>query len=335
MSSDPAIERAVDTLRRGGLVAFPTETVYGLGADALNESAVARLFAVKGRPRTHPLIVHLGSGDWLDGWARVVPPAARRLAEAFWPGPLTMILQRSRRVPDAVTGGQDTVGLRVPGHPLALDLLRRFGGGIAAPSANRFGAVSPTTAAHVRLDLGDDVDVIVDGGPCDVGIESTIVDLSNGAPAILRPGYVTAAQIEAVVGVPVQRIRREAPRVPGSLESHYAPRTPLEVLTRGALAMRLAESAEPVAGLAVMSFELPDADRRRVRLFIEPSRDPARYAHEFYAALRELDAAGAKRILIEWPPAGPAWEGVRDRLRRAAGPGTAEPERDDREDLGP
>ena len=191
------IARAVATLRAGGLVAFPTETVYGLGADAANPEALARLYAVKRRPVEHPVIVHLGRADDLDAWARTVPRPARLLAEACWPGPLTLVLERTARVPDAATGGLDTVGLRVPAHPLALELLAEFGGGLAAPSANRFGRVSPTTAAAVSAELGDDVDQILDGGPCAIGVESTIVDCTQGEPRILREGGIPREQIEA------------------------------------------------------------------------------------------------------------------------------------------
>src|SRR5688500_12546066 len=197
-ANDWQLDRAVEMLRAGGIIALPTETVYGLGADADNEAAVRKVFAAKGRPADHPVIVHLASGAQIDQWATDIPPAARTLADAFWPGPLTIILKRSPRALDVVTGGLDTVGLRVPSHPVAQHLLTRFGGAIAAPSANRFGRVSPTTAEHVRQEFGSAVDLILDGGDCQVGLESTIVDLSSGASAILRPGFVTAEQIEAV-----------------------------------------------------------------------------------------------------------------------------------------
>ncbi|HEV7536585.1 MAG TPA: L-threonylcarbamoyladenylate synthase, partial [Acidimicrobiia bacterium] len=194
----PDVAEAVAVLRRGGLVAFPTETVYGLGADANNPAAVERLFAVKGRPRSHPVIVHLGDPMALKEWASEVPAEAWALAEAFWPGPLTLILPRADRVPDAVTGGAATVGLRVPAQPLALELLEAFGDGVAAPSANRFGRVSPTTAAHVRADLGSDVDLVLDGGMCRVGVESTIVDLSSAVPAVLRLGGTSTEALAEV-----------------------------------------------------------------------------------------------------------------------------------------
>ena len=235
--SSAEIARAAAILRAGGLVAFPTETVYGLGADASNAQAVAKIFAAKGRPQDHPLIVHLAGVDWLPQWAREIPPAAHKLAAAFWPGPLTLILKRAAGVPDCVTGGQDSVGLRIPGHPVALELLRAFAGeeggrrfsGIAAPSANKFGRISPTSAEHVRAELGASVDAVLDGGECEVGIESTIVDLSRGRAVLLRPGQLTAAQIAAVLGWEVEAPDAAAPRAPGALASHYAPRTPIRV----------------------------------------------------------------------------------------------------------
>src|SRR5262245_5420312 len=217
------LAHAVAVLEGGGLVAFPTETVYGLGADASSDAAAARIFAAKGRPRGHPLIVHLAEGARLDDWARDVPETARRLARAAWPGPLTIIVRRGPRVAAAVTGGADTVGLRVPAHPVAQALLRGFGGGIAAPSANRFGRVSPTTADHVAADLGADVDYILDGGPCAVGVESTIIDLSRGRAVLLRPGGLPREAIEPITG-PLDAPDEAAPAAPGTLASHYAPR---------------------------------------------------------------------------------------------------------------
>jgi L-threonylcarbamoyladenylate synthase len=307
------LDEAVAVLRRGGLVAFPTETVYGLGADASNSAAVGRLFTVKRRPRAHPLIVHLGHADWLEDWAIDVPTEARQLAECFWPGPLTLILKRNARVHDDVTGGQETVGLRVPGHPLALALLQRFGRGVAAPSANRFGRVSPTTADHVRADLGTEVDLILDGGPCDVGIESAIVDLSRGVPTLLRPGQLSTAQLEEVIGITLQPPGASAPRAPGTLESHYAPRTPLEVVAQDTLEDRLRATELPVAVLAASK-----PDSRNVVRFVQASIDADTYARRLYEWLRVLDAAGAALMLVERPPDAPAWAGIRDRLQRAA-----------------
>jgi L-threonylcarbamoyladenylate synthase len=305
--------RAADVLRRGGLVAFPTETVYGLGADALNVGAVRRIFEVKGRPTSHPLIVHLGAASWLETWARDVPDSAHRLAARFWPGPLTLILKRSARVGDHVTGGQDTVGLRVPGHEIARALLSSFGSGIAAPSANRFGRVSPTTASHVRADLGDDVDLIIDGGTCDVGIESTIVDVTRGRPVVLRPGWITTTEIASTLGVSVSDADDASPRAPGTLEMHYAPRTPLEVVSERDLRARLRRWPR----VAVLAFTAPDASADVAAFWLAPP-DPAQYAHDLYAALRHLDAAHADAILVEEPPDAPPWAGIRDRLRRAS-----------------
>ena len=230
-------------LRSGGLVAFPTETVYGLGADARNADAVARIFAVKGRPQDHPLIVHIPGIEYLERWTCEVPAFALTLARRFWPGPLTLILKRAHGVADAVTGAQDSVGLRVPSHPVAQALLGAFAGeegghrfdGVAAPSANRFGRISPTRAEHVRADLDGDIDMILDGGACDIGIESTIVDCSRGAPVMLRPGRVSAADIAAVAGVMPLAGERESPRAPGTLESHYAPRHPLKLVVSAQL----------------------------------------------------------------------------------------------------
>lgn len=310
--------RAATLLRAGELVAFPTETVYGLGADARNPRAIARIFAAKGRPVDHPLIVHLPGVAHLERWAVDIPEAAGRLAAAFWPGPLTLILKRHPDVPDAVTGGQDTVGLRVPRHPLALQLLREFDGGAAAPSANRFGRVSPTTAAHVREELGDAVAMIVDGGPCEVGIESTILDLSAGEPRILRPGMLDAAALGAVLGRPPESgAGQNAPRVPGSMEAHYAPRTPLRLVAASALAQTAREALDRGRRVAVLAPGAPALAHPSLA-WHPASADPARFAHEIYARLRELDGAGCDLILVEAPPADAAWRAVTDRLSRAA-----------------
>jgi L-threonylcarbamoyladenylate synthase len=307
------IAAAVDVLRRGGLVAFPTETVYGLGADATNPAALDRLFRAKGRPRSHPLIVHLAEEAWIDRWAADVPEAARRLARRFWPGPLTLILERAPHVLDSVTGGQDTIGLRVPAHPIAHALLAAFGSGIAAPSANRFGHVSPTTAGHVREDLGDAVDIVIDGGACEVGIESAIVDASRGALALLRPGVLTRDAIRDAAEAPVADADDASPRVPGSLSSHYAPRTPLELVPAGGIDRALqARAGETIAVLAFQPPVLPAA------YVVHAPSDAVQYAHALYATLRQLDALEAAAILVEAPPDDGAWAGVTDRLRRAA-----------------
>jgi L-threonylcarbamoyladenylate synthase len=309
----PSIKEAAAVLRRGGLVAFPTETVYGLGADASNPAALARLYAVKGRPLNHPVIVHLGDAAQLSRWAREIPPHAAALAERFWPGPLTLVLLRAKGVGDELTGGQDTIGLRVPGHPVALALLREFGGGIAAPSANRFGRISPTNAKHVLEDLGTDVDLILDGGACEVGIESTIVDFSRGRPVMLRPGRVGAADIAAALGVAPQAPASGAPRAPGALESHYAPRRPLRVVHAGEWNFR---SGGDSSRRAVMSFRSRPAGDASLA-WIEASSDPERYGRALYANLRELDASGCDEIVVEAPPDSAEWSAVRDRLMRA------------------
>lgn len=305
METTPDIAAAVAALRRGECIGLPTETVYGLAADARNPAAVARIFALKGRPADHPVIIHLPVGAALDDYAIAVPEAARRLAAAFWPGPLTLILRRAAWVPDAVTGGQDTVGLRMPAHPVAQAVLGAFGGGLAAPSANRFGHISPTTAAHVRGEFGDALPIVLDGGASAVGIESTIVDLSGTAPRILRPGMLGAAAIEAVIG-PLSSDASAAPRVSGALEKHYAPRAPLRLLPRE----RLVE-----AGAArVLALEALPAGSDGLAL----PADPVAYAAGLYAALRTLDGSDRREIRVELPPEGRDWEAIHDRLRRAA-----------------
>ncbi len=303
-------------LHAGELVAFPTETVYGLGADAANPAAVAKIFALKGRPADHPLIVHVAGPEALAVWAREVPPAALALARTFWPGPLTLIVKRAAHVPDAVTGSQDTVGLRCPSHPMAQELLREFAkigsGAIAAPSANRFGHVSPTTADHVLDEFGARL-FILDGGACEIGLESTIVDLSRGLPVLLRPGAVTRAAIARVAGMELARRDAEAPRASGTLAAHYAPRTAMALLGPQALELEV----RALAKAAVLAMR--DAPHSaRVLTWIDAGSDPVRYAHDLYANLRKLDASGAKRILVEMPPDTVPWEAVNDRLERAA-----------------
>jgi L-threonylcarbamoyladenylate synthase len=284
---------------------------------------VARVFAIKGRPPWHPLIVHLADAAELPAWCEEVPDAARRLAARFWPGPLTMVLVRSARVPDVVTGGLPTVGLRVPAHPVARRLLREFGGGIAAPSANRFGAVSPTTAAHVREDLGDpdeagQVDVILDGGPCDVGLESTIVDLSSGDPAILRPGGVTREALEEALGRAVPVREGGSVRSPGQLVQHYAPRARVVVITPAELRARSTALRTAGARVAVCAPVGPDdlpAGIERI-----PFGDsPAGTARTLYAALREVDRRGCDVVLVTMPGSTGLELAIADRLRRAAG----------------
>jgi len=305
------VRRAADILRRGGLVGFPTETVYGLGADASSREAVARLYAVKGRPADHPVIVHFADAERAFEWAEEVPAGARKLAAKFWPGPLTLVLKRSRKAGDFVTGGQDSIGLRVPAHPVAQALLKAFGGGIAAPSANRFGQVSATTAAHVKHDLGADVALVLDGGPSEVGIESTIVDLSGDGAVLLRPGRITRLELEQALGGLIREKSADAPRHPGGLERHYAPKTPARLVPPHELDREIARLRDKVA---VLAFSRPD---ERVEYWLRLPREPLGYAQRLYAALRELDGAGCESILIEAPPETPEWAGVRDRLVRA------------------
>lgn len=300
-------------MRRGGLVAFPTETVYGLGADASNPAAVARIYAVKGRPPSHPVIVHIGDVGQLARWAREIPEPAARLAARFWPGPLTLVLLRASGVGDYLTGGQESVGLRVPGHPVALELLREFGGGVAAPSANRFGRISPTCAEHVRRDLGADVDLILDGGACEIGIESTIVDVSRGKPVLLRPGRISEDDITRALGFPPVTPDPGAPRVPGALQSHYAPRKPLRLVASREWDLRLRGRS---TNRGVMAFRpRPAGDASTI--WIEAPVDPGQYGHDLYANLRALDSSARDEILVEEPPASAEWTAIRDRLNRA------------------
>ncbi|MBM4378177.1 MAG: threonylcarbamoyl-AMP synthase [Deltaproteobacteria bacterium] len=318
MSNGSELQHAVEILRSGGVVGLPTETVYGLAADATNELAVRRIFAIKGRPSDHPLIIHVADAQAAHAWVRAWPAEAEALARAFWPGPLTLVLPRSPLAPDAVTGGQDTVAVRVPGHPLARALLSALGGGVAAPSANRFGGVSPTTAAHVRADLGAEVPLVLDGGPCAVGVESTIVDLSSGEPAVLRPGGISPEQLSAVLGRTVPVRQASSVRVSGSLASHYAPRAGVELVSADAVRRRAAalrDAGVKVAGLAPDSVALPAGVGRH---FLPD--DPAGYARGLYAALRDLDAAGFERILVVEPEGGGVALAVKDRLKRAAAP---------------
>jgi L-threonylcarbamoyladenylate synthase len=323
LPGEAEIAQAVGILRVGGLVAFPTETVYGLGADASNPDAVKRIFEAKGRPSTHPLIVHLGGAGELGRWAREIPAAARELAERFWPGPLTLVLKRAGRVIDAVTGGQDTVGLRVPAHPVAQALLQSFGDGIAAPSANRFGRVSATTAQHVREELADRVDLILDGGACAVGIESTILDLSTGAPVLLRPGRISTDELAAFLHAPVARGGGGSPRAPGGLAAHYAPQLPLRLVPGSTLDVSVREEAArgPVAVLA----RHPRPASSAAAVWMNAPLDAVNYAHHLYAALRQLDRSSCVAILVEAPPETLEWSAVRDRLTRAAlGSGAAD-----------
>lgn len=317
MVSEQEIEKAAEILRAGGLVAFPTETVYGLGADASNPAAVRKIFAAKGRPADHPVIVHIAGTSDLKHWAAEVPRSAWLLAEKFWPGPLTMVFKRAAHVSDLITGGQDTVGLRVPSHPVAQQLLKAFGGGIAAPSANRFGRLSPTTAQHVREELGDAVDLVLDGGPCDIGIESTIVDVTHEMPAVLRPGRISASQIADTLLVQVGESAAGRPRVSGSLESHYAPRLPLKIVHPDQIDDYVrARAGTPVAVLARRG---RPRESKATLWQVAPDL-PEDYAHLLYATLRRFDASGCRLIVVEALPALPEWAAIRDRLGRAATP---------------
>jgi len=291
------VDRALSVLHAGGLVAVPTETVYGLAADASNSDAVRRVFAVKGRPADHPLIVHVGAAAQLGDWAASIPRAAEVLADACWPGPLTLLVPRSATVLDLVTGGRTSVGVRVPAHPLTLELLARFGGGLAAPSANRFGRVSPTTADHVRADLGDDVDFVLDGGPCPVGVESTIVDCTVDPPQVLRPGGISSEEIESLLEMTLGAPDGPS-RAPGMLESHYAPRCRVVLADSRSEAMALAD-------------ELPDAE-------ILDDDDLAHYAHTLFARLRDADDRGVDTVIAVLPPARGLGHAIRDRLIKAS-----------------
>ena len=311
------IETAVQALRDGELVAFPTETVYGLGANAQNPAAVRKIFEAKGRPESHPVIVHLDSPRFLHRWVREVPETATKLAERFWPGPLTMVMARAPNVHDIVTGGQDTVAIRVPSHPMAQQLLTAFGGGIAAPSANRYGKLSPTRAEHVREELGDTVKVILDGGECQIGLESTIVSFEGQAVRLLRPGAVTAAQIRQVVGELLIGADLQSPRVPGGTPSHYAPTTPMAIVPSGEVDAHAAALSEGGRRVAVLAQRLPLKSHKYVT-WINAGRRPEQYGHDLYANLRTLDKAGCQQILVQDVPDGEAWDAIRDRLRRAA-----------------
>lgn len=320
-AKDPAaIERAAIALSAGELVAFPTETVYGLGARADDDSAVAKIFAAKGRPSEHPLIVHVPDADAAREFAAHWPPVAARLADALWPGPLTVIVPRLPRMAAAAAGGQDTIGLRAPSHPVAralLDAARAHGvPGVAAPSANRFGRISPTRAEHVQGEFGDAMTVL-DGGPCEVGIESAIVDCSRGRPVLLRPGVLTRAQLEAAAGEPLHAPDDSAPRASGTLAAHYAPRAKLRLMPTAMLDTALEMLGESPLKLAVYSMQPPRGMASSVHHRVMPVA-PQQVAQELFSVLRAFDDEGAQLIWVEEPPTTPEWEGVADRLRRAA-----------------
>jgi L-threonylcarbamoyladenylate synthase len=316
-ASQVELDAAVAALRDGDLVAFPTETVYGLGANAQNPAAVRKIFEAKGRPRSHPVIVHLDSPRYLHRWVREVPDAAARLGEKFWPGPLTLVMPRAPQVHDIVTGGQDTVAVRVPSHPMAQQLLTAFGGGIAAPSANRYGRLSPTRAEHVREELGDSVRVILDGGESQVGLESTIVACDGQTVRLLRPGAVTATQIRGVVGELLIGATHDSPRVPGSHAAHYAPSTPMSIVPAGEIDHRASMLSEGGKRIAVLAQRLPLKAHKYVT-WVNAGRRPDVYAHDLYANLRTLDKAGCAHILVQDVPEDERWDAVRDRLMRGA-----------------
>jgi L-threonylcarbamoyladenylate synthase len=316
------IATAVDHLRAGGVLGLPTETVYGLAADATNPAAVARVFATKCRPSTHPLIVHLAVGAPVVPWVADWPITAERLAAAFWPGPLTLVVPRSSAVLSAVTGGQDTVALRVPAHPVAQAVLAAFGGALVAPSANCYGRLSPTRAADVVEEFAGSVPV-VEGGECAVGIESTIVACLNGEVRVLRPGLITPGEVSRAAGVEVWvGAAADGPRVPGAVKAHYAPRTPLEVVPTALLLQRAA--AVPGACVVARAATSVGVEWSAPGRWVVLADTPAEFGQRLYATLRDLDAVGAPRLLVEEPPAGDEWAAVRDRLARAAAAGELE-----------
>ncbi|KMZ12474.1 TsaC protein (YrdC domain) required for threonylcarbamoyladenosine t(6)A37 modification in tRNA [Candidatus Burkholderia humilis] len=323
------IDEAAALLDAGELVAFPTETVYGLGGDAESADAIARIYAAKGRPANHPVIVHLAPEADPGYWVSDLPADVRKLIDAFWPGPLTFILKRAAHIPAAVSGGQDSVGVRMPSHPVAQALLsafhrRRIGsgkqGGVAGPSADRFGHVSPTTAQHVRDEFGSAVHVL-DGGAADVGIESTILDLSRGFPALLRPGHVTPQEIADMIGVAPRLLDgtdATAPRASGTLKAHYAPRTPLALLPFSAIEQLLASSGDRKVALVARASSAGEWARAAGVHFVAAPEEPQRYARELYGLLRALDRADVERIFVEKLPETVEWIAVNDRLGRAA-----------------
>lgn len=310
------IEKAVETLRAGDLVVFPTETVYGLGANASNPAAVRKIFEVKGRPADHPVIVHLDNPRYLHRWVSDVPAAAERLADMFWPGPLTLILPKADNVNEIVTGGQDSIGIRIPSHPMAQQLLTAFGGGIAAPSANRYGRLSPTKPEHVRDELGDAVHVLLDGGDSPIGLESTIVSCLNNEVRLLRPGFITRSQVAQVVGE--LTVGGIGPRAPGDRALHYAPSTPLEIVATDDLEARAGEFVARQEKVAVLAMR-PPLHTTRYMTWINAGKKPDQYAHNLYNHLRTLDRAGCVRILVQELPRDERWAAILDRLQRASG----------------
>lgn len=310
------IEEAVEALRAGELVVFPTETVYGLGANASNPAAVRKIFEVKGRPADHPVIVHLDNPRYLHRWVAQMPPVAEALAAKFWPGPLTLILPKADNVNEIVTGGQDSIGIRVPSHPIAQQLLTAFGGGIAAPSANRYGRLSPTKPEHVRDELGDAFGVLLDGGDSPIGLESTIVSCLNNEAHLLRPGFITRTQLEQTVGE--LAVGGLVPRAPGNLALHYAPSTPLEIVTSDELEARAGEVVARQEKVAVLAMR-PPLHTTRDMTWINAGKKPEAYAHNLYNHLRTLDRVGSVKILVQEIPKDERWAAILDRLQRASG----------------
>jgi L-threonylcarbamoyladenylate synthase len=306
----------VEALRAGDLVVFPTETVYGLGANASDPAAVRKIFQVKGRPADHPVIVHLDNPRYLHRWVSNMPAAAEKLAARFWPGPLTLILPKAEKVNDIVTGGQDSIGIRVPSHPIAQQLLTAFGGGIAAPSANRFGRLSPTKPEHVRDELGTAIEVILDGGESPIGLESTIVSCLGNEARLLRPGFITRSQLEQVVGK--LAVGGVVPRVSGDRRLHYAPSTPLAIVASDDLERYAGEFVARQEKVAVLAMR-PPLDTQRNMTWINAGKKPDAYAHNLYNHLRTLDSAGCARILVQELPADERWAAILDRLQRASG----------------
>lgn len=311
------IFKAVHILQTGGLVAFPTETVYGLGADATNPEAIKKIFAAKGRPSDHPLIVHLPHLEHLSQWAQHIPETAWQLAEAFWPGPLTLILQKNTNVSPLITGQQNSIGLRIPSHPIAAALLKAFNQGIAAPSANRFGRVSPTKAEHVYQELGETVDLILEGGDCHFGIESTIVDLTAEKPRILRPGSITEEQIREVLGLDLSPTTHQTPRVSGALLNHYAPQTSLQIVNKEQLESVINSLLNAHKTVAILGLGANLFPTIAEVFWFQMANNAQSYAHDLYTILRLADEKQADLILVEQTPTEDNWRGINDRLQKA------------------
>ncbi len=307
---DNQIQIAAAALKEGLTVAFPTETVYGLGADASDPQAIKKVFTIKGRPANHPVIVHIANSSMLAKWAQNIPDTAYVLADAFWPGPLTLILNKQPHVSSLITGGRNTIGLRIPNHKVTLDLLQEFNGGIVGPSANKYGMVSPTTAAHVRQDLGEEVSIVLDGDDCVVGIESTIVDLSGEQPVLRRLGNITRTQIEEVLQRPIA-VNTHKPGAPGTTLKHYSPNTPVVLVDSSQLTSVTENSA-------VLSFMPTPTLLSNVVVWQQVTSNPKQYAHDLYTNLRNMDILGKNTIIVELPPETEEWLAVIDRLKRAA-----------------